>query len=187
MDSFNSDRKTRSVSYRTDTKILAEMTRESRQREMSTNVLVNQILRKFVDFDRYKQRLGILPFPKELLFEIMKSWKEKDIKFFAEMAFKFINEAVILAHKKQDLAAFLLVLKEYVKNAGIASDHIMKDGRDVFVVQHDMGSNCSKFTKELLSIVFEKTISKRVEFETTDSSVIATVELPDNIHSRLTE
>ncbi len=186
MENLNStNRKTRSVSYRTDTKILDEIMRESRIRETSTNVLINQILRRFVDFDRYEQRLGILPFPKELLFVVMKNWKDKDIKFFAEGTFKFINEAVILTHKKQDLAAFLLVLKEYVKVAGIASDHIMKDGKDVFVVQHDMGLNCTKFTKELLAIIFERLAGKRVEFELTESSVIATVELPESVHSKL--
>ncbi|MGI0011037.1 MAG: hypothetical protein ACREAE_06535 [Nitrosopumilaceae archaeon] len=180
-----SNKKTRSVSYRTDTKILDEIMREARHRETSTNILVNQVLRRFVDFERYEQRLGILPFPKELIFGMMKHWNDKDIKLFAEGAFKFINEAVILTHKRQDLASFLLVLKEYVKVAGIASDHIMKDGKDIFVVQHDMGSNCSKFTKELLAMIFERLAGKRVEFELTDSSVIATVELPEDVHSKL--
>lgn len=175
------------MSYRIDSEILEEVTREARLRETSANVLINQILRKFTDFDRYQHSMGTIPFPKEVLTSILETANEKQIKIFAQQAFNFLIEAVILTHKQQDLTAILRLLKEYVKVSGIASDHIIKDGKDVMVVQHDMGLRCSMFTKELLSLIFEKFVIIRPEFEVTDSSVIVTLELPEKIRTHLNE
>ncbi len=178
-------RKTRTVSYRIDNEILEEITKESRLRETSSNVLINQILRKFTDFDRYQHSIGTIPFPKEVLTSILETANEEQIKIFALQAFKFLIEAVILTQKQQDLTAILRLLKEYVKVSGIASDHIIKDGKDVMVVQHDMGWRCSMFTKELLSLIFEKFAIARPDFEVTDSSVIVILELPEKTRSHL--
>ncbi|MDE1828786.1 MAG: hypothetical protein KGI25_00535 [Thaumarchaeota archaeon] len=148
-------------------------------------MLINQIMRKFTDFDRYQHRVGVIPFPKEVLTSILETANEEQVKIFAQQAFRFLIEAVILTQKQQDLAAILRLLKEYVKVSGIASDHIIKDGKDVMVVQHDMGVRCSLFTKELLSMIFEKFVISRPDFEVTDSSVIVTLELPEKIRAHL--
>ncbi len=186
-DLSKATRKTRTVSYRIDNEILEEIARESRLRETSANVLINQILRKFTDFDRYQHSIGTIPFPKEILTSILETADEKQIKIFAQQTFSFLIEAVILTQKQQDLTAILRLLKEYVKVSGIASDHIIKNGKDVMVVQHDMGVRCSLFTKEILSLIFEKFVITRPEFEITDSSVIVTLELPEKIRLHLNE
>ncbi|MDE1826948.1 MAG: hypothetical protein KGH99_02805 [Thaumarchaeota archaeon] len=142
-------------------------------------------MRKFTDFDRYQHRVGVIPFPKEVLTSILDTADEGQVKTFAQQAFRFLIETVILTQKQQNLAAILRLLKEYVKVAGIASDHIIKDGKDVMVVQHDMGMRCSLFTQELLSMIFEKFVIARPEFEVTDSSVIVTLELPEKVRSQL--
>lgn len=175
-------RKTRSVSYRIDAKVLEEIEREARLRETSANVLVNQVLHRYVEFDRYQQRLSILPAPKQLLIDVINGCNDKEIRFFAERTFRILKDSVIFMRKRQDLASFLHVLEEYTKNAGIASDHKITESKHIFVIQHDMGLKWSEFTKELLSIIFEKLAEKKVNFELTESCVVATVELPYDIH-----
>lgn len=49
-----------------------------------------------------------------------------------------------------------------------------------------MGLKWSEFTKELLSIIFEKLADKRADFELTESCVIVRIELPDDLHKQLT-
>lgn len=179
-------RKTRTVSYRIDSKILDEVIREANMRDTSPNLLVNQILRRFIEFDRYQHRLGTVPFPKEMLMEIINDGDDKYLKTLAARAFKFLLEAVILTQQNQNLGATLALLKEYVKVGGIACDHLKKDGNDIIVVQHDMGSRTSFFVKELLSAIFEKFLIERPVFEMTDSMVVVTAKLPDIIHSQFT-
>lgn len=177
-------RKTRTVSYRIDSKVLNEVTREAGMRDTSPNLLVNQILRRFVEFDRYQHRLGTIPFPKEILREIISAGDDQYLKVLASKAFKFLLEAVILTQQNQDLGAILALLKEYVKVGGIACDHLKKDGKDIIVVQHDMGPRTSVFVKEILSSIFEKFLIERPVFEMTDSTVVVTAKLPDIIYSQ---
>jgi len=178
-------RKTRSVSYRIDVRVLEEIGREAGFNETSANILVNQVLRKFVEFDRYQQRLGVIPVPKQLLMDIIIGCDDREIKFLAGRTFRILKDSVIFMQKRQDLEAFLHVLEEYVKDAGIASDHIIDGTKHTFVIQHDMGLKWSEFTKELLTIIFEKLADKRADFELTESCVIARIELPDGFHKQL--
>jgi hypothetical protein len=65
--SKNQSKKTRSVSFRLDSSVLDELQRESDQREVSLNVLVNQTLKRYADWDRYESRIGMMPVPKVML------------------------------------------------------------------------------------------------------------------------
>lgn len=180
----NSNRKTTAVSYRIDSRVLNEIIKESNLKETSTNILVNQVLRKYVEFDRYQQRLGIVPVPKQLLMDMIESCDDIQIKLIAERTFRTLRDAVIFMQKGMDLEAFLHVLEEYVKVSGIASDHVVTGSRHIFVVQHDMGFKWSEFVKALLSIIFEKVADQRAHFELTESSVVATVDLPERIQEQ---
>ena len=69
LDLFDSDenikpRKTKSITFRLDTMVIEELQREANQGEISLNVLVNQVLRRFVEWDRYENKLGMIPIPK---------------------------------------------------------------------------------------------------------------------------
>lgn len=175
-------RKTQSVSYRIDARVLEEIVREASLRETSANVLVNQVLRRFVEFDRYQQRLGILPVPKQLLVDIISNCDDREIKFLAERTFRILKDAVMFMRKRQDLVAILDVLDDYMKAAAIASDHTVNGSKHTFAIEHDMGLKWSEFTKELLSIMFEKLVDRRADFELTECCVMATIELPEGIH-----
>src|SRR5688572_23204902 len=60
-------RKTRSVTFRLDSSILNELQHEAAQKEISLNVLVNQTLKRYCLWDRYENRIGMMPVPKIML------------------------------------------------------------------------------------------------------------------------
>src|SRR5215213_7554363 len=66
---YHSDypKKTRSISFRLDSSIIDELQQEADQKEISLNVLVNQVLRRYSDWDRYENRIGMMPVPKIML------------------------------------------------------------------------------------------------------------------------
>lgn len=176
------NKKTQSTSFRIGSEVLKEITKEAHLREESVNTLVNQILRRFVEFDRYSKRINIIPAPKQLLVDLIYDCDDRKLKFLAERTFTTLKDVALFMHKRQDLLAVLHILELYMKVAGIATDSTIDGNKHSFVVQHDMGLKWSEFTKELLSIVFEKLANNRPDFEITESCVTATVELPDSIH-----
>ncbi|HEY9491163.1 MAG TPA: hypothetical protein VIP56_04190, partial [Nitrososphaeraceae archaeon] len=57
-------RKTKSITFRLDSTVVEELQRDANEGEISLNVLVNQVLKRYVEWDRYEIKLGMMPIPK---------------------------------------------------------------------------------------------------------------------------
>ena len=189
---FISSQKSKSTTFRLDSFVLGELQREANQNETSLNVLVNQILKEYIEWGKYERKLGLIPVPKILLSSLIhetmllaesngipiKTYREKLIKYAAEIAFSNIKDCVIVMKKKFDFWSVLSVLEEYMKISGIKADHkIEAGGKHVFIIQHELGENWSLFTKELLSLIFENLAKVRIESSITPNTTIAEVTL----------
>ena len=190
-ESASSPKKSRSITFRIDTAIIDELQREADLKEFSLNVLVNQVLRRYVEWDRYESKLGMMPVPKIMLATLIDktmqlavdagvsgvdSYRDKVVKNAAEIAFNLMKDSVLFMKKKYSLWTVLAVLQEYMKISGITSDHTIESGRKhVFVIQHELGENWSIFAKELLSLIFMTLAEVRADISTTPKLVKAEV------------
>ena len=197
---FNSDsdegvkpRKTKSITFRLDTMVIEELQRDADQGEISLNVLVNQVLRRFVEWDRYENKVGMIPIPKVMLSTLidetmrlasdakipdLESYRAKIVKNAAETALNVMRDSVLFMRKDYSFWTVLDVLREYMKVAGIMSDHRIEAGRKhVFIIQHELGENWSLFAKELLSKIFIELANVKADISTTPKTVKAEVNL----------
>ena len=195
---FDSDedlkpKKTKSITFRLDTKVIEELQREADQGEISLNVLVNQVLRRFVEWDRYENKLGMIPIPKSMLSVLIdktmqlatdakiadiESYRTKIVNNAAETALNVMKDSVLFMRKDYSFWTVLDVLREYMKVAGITSDHRIEAGRKhVFIIQHELGENWSLFAKELLSKIFAELAKVKADISTTSKTVKAEVNL----------
>ena len=186
-------KKSQSITFRLDSHTIDELQREADQNQISLNVLVNQALKRYSDWDRYENRIGMMPVPKAMLTSLIdkavdmakkNGIKEEDIervrdqiiKQAAEIAFNIIKDAVLFMKKQYNLWVVLAVLQEYMKVSGINSDHRIEGGRKhVFVIQHELGENWSLFTKELLELIFENLAKVRAQVNITAKMTVAEV------------
>jgi len=183
-------KKSRSITFRLDSFIVDELQRDANQNEISLNVLINKILRMYVEWGRYENKLGMMPVPKNFISSLIQEtirltesngisvdpYKEQLIKYSAEIAFYNIKESVILMKKKFDLWSVLSVLQEYMKVSGITADHIIEARKKhIFVIQHELGEYWSLFAKELLNLIFYNIANLRAEIQITQKSIIAEV------------
>jgi hypothetical protein len=87
-----------------------------------------------------------------------------------------MKDAVLFMKKQYNLWTVLSVLQEYMKVAGINSDHRVEGGRKhIFVIQHELGENWSLFTKELLKLIFENLAKVKAEVNVTANMTMAEV------------
>jgi hypothetical protein len=186
-------RKTRSVTFRLDSTVIDELQTEANNREISLNVLVNQILKGYEEWDRYESKIGMIPVPRLILsnlidkaISIAKSSGIKDIDHYrdevikqaADLAFSLMKDSVLFMKKQYNLWVVLSVLEEYMKVSGIKADHKIEGSRKhVFIIQHELGENWSLFTKELLALIFEKLANVRAEINITPNTTVAEVML----------
>jgi hypothetical protein len=190
---LSEQKKSRSITFRLDSITIDELQREADQHQISLNVLVNQVLRRYINWDSYENRLGMMPVPKAILItlidramelakkngikeEAIGPFRDQIIKDAANAAFDIMKDAVLFMKKQYNIWTVLSVLQEYMKVSGINSDHRIESGRKhVFVIQHDLGESWSIFTKELLKLIFENLAKVRAEVSVTPNMTIAEV------------
>ena len=186
-------KKSRSVTFRLDLKVIDELQTEADNMEISLNVLVNQVLKRYAEWDRYENKIGMMPVPRVILshlvdkcMSVAKSSGIKDVNHYrdeiikqaAELAFTLMKDSVLFMKKQYNLWVVLSVLEEYMKVSGIKSDHKIEGSRKhVFIIQHELGENWSLFTKELLALIFEKLANVKAEINVTPNTTIAEVVL----------
>ena len=188
-----SQRKTRSVTFRLDSSIVDELQSEADNREISLNVLVNQVLKRYSEWDRYENKIGMMPVPKVILSSLIDKavsiakqsgikdvdkYRDEIVKEAAQIAFGLMKDSVLFMKKQYNLWVVLSVLEEYMKVSGIKADHKLEGSRKhVFLIQHELGENWSLFTRELLALIFQNLANVRAEFSVTSNTTVAEVVL----------
>ena len=169
---------TNSISYRLPSKLLENLETEARQKNISHNVLVKQILQKYVLWERFAEKIGMVPVPQKILQSLGGRLSHQEILEIIDALFITIKDSVMFMKGGYDLKRTIETLEDYMRNSGMESDHRVEGGLHHFVIQHKMGMQWSIFTELLLRRVFaefEKEIE--IKFQTTESTVIATISL----------
>ena len=192
-ENTSQSRKTRSLTIRLNSIVIDELQTEVDNRQMPLSVLINQILKRYVEWDRYQNRIGMMPVPRAMLsnltdkaISIAESRGVKDVDLYrdelikqaSELAFSLIKDSVLFMKKHYNLEVVLSVLEEYMEVSGIKADHKVEGHRKhVFIIQHELGENWSLFTKELLALIFEKLANVKAEINVTPNTTVAEVAL----------
>lgn len=186
-------KKTRCITFRLDEGVVEELTKESDQKEVSLNVLVNQILKRYAEWDRYENKIGVIPVPRVMMTKLIdkalgiakdsgiiniEEMKKQIITEAVEIAYLSLKESVLFMRSDFNLFSVLYILEEYMKVCGLNSEHKFDNGsRHVFTLQHDMGENWSLFSKELLEKIFINLAQVKTNITYTNNTVIAEVML----------
>ncbi|MFB5600055.1 MAG: hypothetical protein ACE5SW_07500 [Nitrososphaeraceae archaeon] len=186
-------KKTKCITFRLDEGVVTELTKESDQKEISLNVLVNQILKRYAEWDKYENKIGVIPVPRVMMTKLIdkslriakdsginniEEIKKEIITEAVEIAYSSLKESVLFMRSDFNLFSVLYILEEYMKVCGLNSEHKFDNGRrHVFTLQHDMGENWSIFSKELLEKIFINLAQVKTNITYTNNTVIAEVML----------
>jgi hypothetical protein len=169
---------TNTISYRLPSKVLNELETEAGEKNISQNVLVKQILTKYVEWDRFAQKMGMIPVPQKVLRSLGGDLSNEDLLRIIDALFQIIKDSVLFMKGGYDIKRTIETLEDYMRNSGMESDHRKENGLHHFIIQHKMGMQWSIFTELLLKKVFvEFEKDDGLTFQTTESTVIATVPL----------
>ena len=62
---------TKTVSFRIPDHVVAELKSDAARLNVSPSTMLNNVLRRWLDWDRYAEKLDLIPVPKKLLSEIV--------------------------------------------------------------------------------------------------------------------
>ena len=173
--------KTRSVTYRLPVKLIEEIETEAMNNSVSHNVMARQILEKYVRWDRFADKIGIIPVPKKILDTLGIEMSTDDINEIINVMKPVIKDTVLFIKGKYDLKRCIETLEDYMRASGMKSDHRVEGPLHHFIIQHDLGSNWSMFTEQLLKEIFHEFLpDTEMKCQTTESTVIASIALGED-------
>ena len=158
--------------------MVEELETEANEKQISQNVLVKQIVEKYLQWDRFASKIGMIPVPKSLLMTLGGDMQAKDITKIVDAIVPVISESVLFMKGDYDLKRAIESLEDYMKASGMKSDHRMEGNIHHFIIQHDLGKNWSLFTEMLLKAIFNNFVpDKNLKCKITDNTVIASIAL----------
>lgn len=169
---------TRSITYRLPARVVEELETEAMQKNISQNVLVKQILEKYVQWDRFSNKIGMIPVPKKILETLGKDMIGEYIDGILTTLLPLIKDNVLFIKGNYDLKRCIETLEDYMKASGMKSDHRIEGDMHHFIIQHELGLKWSFFTERLLKEIFHQFVpDKNFKCQTTQSTVIASIQL----------
>jgi len=169
---------TRSITYRLPAKLVNELETEAMQKNISQNVLIRQILEKYVKWDRFADKIGMIPIPRGILEALGKEMTGEDIDGVIQVMAPLIKESVMFMKGKYDLKRCIETLEDYMRASGMNSDHRIEGALHHFIIQHELGLKWSFFAEQLLKEIFHEFLpNKNLKCQTSEKTVIATIEL----------
>jgi len=173
--------KTRSVTYRLPIKLVEEIEAEAMNRNISHNVMARQILEKYIEWDRFASKIGMIPVPKKILDMLGIEMTASEINEIINVIKPVIKDTVLFIKGDYDLKKCIETLEDYMKASGMKSDHRVEGELHHFIIQHELGGNWSIFTEQLLQEIFKEFLPEsKMKCQTTESTVIATIALGGN-------
>lgn len=163
------------ISLRIDSDIVDTLREVSAERSITLNTLANQILKRFVEWDIYELKVGMVPIPKQILVASLERLDPKTINDLATDVAKNVTKDIFLFLKGSfDIGTFIEMLEVMAKVSNITFKHTVQNSRHTFVLQHDLSYNCSLYIKYLLGALLQEleTDHLDLEFETTPSTVV---------------
>lgn len=169
---------TRSISYRLPTHLVDELETEAMEKEISQNVLVKQILERYVKWDRYADKIGMIPVPKDILKVLGEEMEGDVINKIIDTMIPLIKDWVMFMKGSYDLKRAIEAMEDYMKASGMTSDHRIEGDIHHFVIQHNLGMKWSLFTEMLLKQIFHQFMPNLVmKSRTTPNTIIASIAL----------
>lgn len=164
----NVNRKTVTMTFRLDESIVNKRRNEANYREVSLNTLVNQVLKRFVEWDVFESKVGMIPIAKPLVIKLFESMTEDEIVGMANSIGKNAAKDIALFMKnKIDIYSFLSWFELRMKNSSAEIKHeVEKDNTHVYIVRHNLGKNWSLNHKIVLELIFNDLIGQHIHVTT---------------------
>jgi hypothetical protein len=169
--------KSESVTFRIDSKALKNLRREAEQKDISTNTLVNKIIKDHVNWYSNAAKAGFISVRRPFVSKVIKYLPEHEIISLAEYVAKTANkDAILLMKNEYTVKSALDFLESWIKISDYPYRHEQtNDGQNMhsYIIQHDMGMKVSIYLAALYQFLFDELgqNKKRMEFDKTEHTL----------------
>ena len=178
-DSADGSRSSENVSFRLNKDQLYELRAEAKQKRISLNTLVSQVVDSYVNYNTHLSKASVIPLSKAMLIALVEACNEDKLKAIAEQVQKKTTKDLSLQLRgTYDFEALLSIFDYWLTATGFRyrHDEESQNNGHKFMIQHDMGRKYSFFTAECIKAYFEPLAIQQVEYTISDNVIVLTVE-----------
>jgi len=156
-------KKTSTITFRLDDDIVKKLRSESGNRQVSTNVLVNQALRRFLEWDIYEPVAGFVMINKRVFALIFGKMKQEEIIDIATRIGKNeVRDIALFMRGGMDMSSFMSWFETRMINSSVQVSHTNQDGSHTYIMRHDIGKNWSIYHKTILELIFREVFNRKI-------------------------
>ena len=167
------EKKLTNISARIDVDVKNILEMESELNQTSFNALLNKILRRHVQWDRFTQEIGMIYVNKSAFRNILSKMDDADIKLIASSTCRSsLRDAVIFLKKEMNLQSVVETLDLWFSASGITYRHMPSDKGEKYIIQHDMGEKYSLYLQTAVSALFSEIGHVLTNVNSSDNNLI---------------
>jgi hypothetical protein len=96
------------MTFRIDENVIKILRSESKRNQITLNSLVNQLLKRYVEWDMYQPKVGLVPIAKPIVVELFSKMSKEDISTMAkEIGKDVVHDIALFMKNRMDLDSFL--------------------------------------------------------------------------------
>lgn len=161
-----------SVTFRLNSLVLDKLSIRADLQKTSLNVLVNQILCNYIEWDADSIKAGWIPIQRISLTKLIDALDEKVIPEIAGQSAKSSGKnSIMYLYGKYNLENLLKNIRVKAQRSGFSVKEYEENQNLEIVVQHDLGWKWSIFSKSYYQELFHE-LNQHVVFDYTEHSVI---------------
>lgn len=159
-------KKSDTVSFRLDNLVLEKLRKEAEKQGLSLNILVNQILKRYTEWDMFESKVGMIPVARPILDALFKRFTEKEIIELAHTVGKnIVSDIAKFMKGDMSLDSFMSWFETRMKMSGFEMNHDVRGQNHTYIVKHDLGDNWSLYHKTVLELIFHDVFQKPIKIE----------------------
>lgn len=162
-------KKTETMSFRLDGHILDKLRRESESQGISLNVLANKIFTRYVEWDMFEPKVGMVPIAKPIVSALFEKLTEKEtVELANKIGHSIVSDIATFMKGTLDIDSFVSWFVTRMKMSDFEMNHTEKNGRHIYIIKHDLGYNWSLYHKTVLELIFNDILGKKIDSEIKD-------------------
>lgn len=170
-DNDNNNNKDSSVlTVRLSKPVKEKLDIESAMSGVTLNTLVNQILTKHTEWDRFAKDVGFASITKAFLRSVLEQLDDKTITTIAVTTCRgAMRDAMIYMSGKLNYANFTKTLDLWLDAANVPYRHLLNEnGEDMYIVQHQLGQKWSIYFATVVNSVLNE-----IGYRTNEQSIMS--------------
>ena len=165
-------KKTSTMTFRIDDNVLRILRSESERHQIFLNTLINQLLKRFVEWDMYESKVGMIPIAKPIVVELFNKMSKEEIsKMALDIGKNAVHDISLFMKNKMDLDSFLSWFETRMNSSLTETNHSIQNGFHVYVLKHELGENWSLYHKIILQSIFNEIFVKTVDIQISNTTI----------------